>query len=637
MSLLAMSTDLHDRDLAGRKRSHGDFLDQEACGAAAFSNTDHIRTDHSLSDKENDVPCASSRGLSPAAKSSSSLSEPARSSAGGNSLSSSPTPASLAASTAIPQPSTVNATAQKVAGEPPKKRKRATAEEKAARDAAAEAEKRKRQEEREERKRQKEETEKLKAQEKAAKAAKAAAALAEKEQEKKMLAEQREQKKRQKEEEEAKKTGKQMKLTSMFNLRATTPKKETAAPKTNEARLAGSTTKSEPKQTSLYDQLFKPFFVKEHVRVASIPFQQIDEEMRQAKTKILEEYLSGERPQPTSTFRSDPIETLQIPHKVRRGRVYPSVKKIMEALEGFPATAPADLTTESQNAQMRLTLEALKLVPLKSLKFAEDVRPPYIGTISGPPPGGKSLAKLARDPLSKNILPLLYGYDSEAEWQEEEGEDVDDMDDDEEEADPEEDMADFLDDSEDVGPARMVFSGGGIEPESIGPCWEDRTRKMAEPKLYKYRLEFILEPLEHHHSIDPFSTAYWDPPKPKASAANEASAASATTASSHHPPGSTSATQDARANPMAPPPVPSDAFQALGASGPPGAKKAQQPLPADMQEKLKDLVRSMPNLSKVGVIELFAASNPGCSRGQIKTSFDALFEKVGKVFKVKGE
>jgi chromatin assembly factor 1 subunit A len=56
-----------------------------------------------------------------------------------------------------------------------------------------------------------------------------------------------------------------------------------------------------------------------------------------------------------------------------------------------------------------------------------------------------------------------------------------------------------------------------------------------------------------------------------------------------------------------------------------------------MQQKLKDLVRSMPNLSKVGVIELFAASNPGCSRAQIKTSFDALFEKAGKVFKVRGE
>jgi len=90
---------------------------------------------------------------------------------------------------------------------------------------------------------------------------------------------------------------------------------------------------------------------------------------------------------------------------------------------------------------------------------------------------------------------------------------------------------------------------------------------------------------------------------------------------------------------MAPPPAPSDAFQALhpGSAAAASTKKSQQPLPLDMQQKLKDLVRAMPTLSKVGVIELFAASNAGCSRGQIKTSFETLFEKSGKVFKVRGE
>jgi chromatin assembly factor 1 subunit A len=56
-----------------------------------------------------------------------------------------------------------------------------------------------------------------------------------------------------------------------------------------------------------------------------------------------------------------------------------------------------------------------------------------------------------------------------------------------------------------------------------------------------------------------------------------------------------------------------------------------------MQQKLKDLVHDHPKLSKVGVIELFAAQNQGCPRSQVKTSFDALFEKSGKVFKVRGE
>ncbi len=147
--------------------------------------------------------------------------------------------------------------------------------------------------------------------------------------------------------------------------------------------------------------------------------------------------------------------------------------------------------------------------------------------------------------------------------------------------------------------------------------------------------DVLTESLEHRHSIDPFSTAYWELPKPKVPVRSESLAvpgstsASATTASS---------AQDARSDPMAPPPAPSGGVQALkwvtAATGP---KKAGQPLPLDMQQKLKDLVRSMPTLSKVGVIELFAANNSGCPRAQIKTSFEALFEKSGKVFKVRGE
>ncbi|EAQ90541.1 hypothetical protein CHGG_02476 [Chaetomium globosum CBS 148.51] len=638
-----MSTEAQDRELAGRKRSHGDFLNPESCGPAAFRDSDHLQADHSLSDKENDVQGTPFEALaSPQAKSSSSLSEPASSPLNPRSPSPSPAPANPS-TPAQPTLATVKSSAQKAtAGEPPKK-KRLTTEEKAARD----AEKRTRDEEREKKKREKEEAEKLKTQQKAAKAeaeklkaqqkaeekAAKAAEKAEKEQEKKQRAEEREKKKREKEEEEAKKARSQMRLTSMFNRTAITPKKE-AASKSDNGQSTGATAKNEAKETSLYDQMFKPFFIKEHVKLAKNSLE-MDEETREAKAEILDEYLSGKRQHPTTTF--EPLEALQIPYKVRRGRVYPSVKKIMSEFEGPSTSTPSDQTTESQNAQMRHTLEVLKSVPMKSIKFREDVRPPYIGTISGLPPGVKSLHKLARKPVSK-ILPLNYDYDSEAEWQEEEGEDVDDLDDDEEDVELDEDMDDFLDDSEDAGPARRVFSGG-MEPESFGPCWENRKRSSAEPKLYKYRLEFVLEPLEHHHSIDPFSTSYWESPKPKAGTSNEPSAASAststpaTTAST-----SSSSAQDARANPMAPPPAPADAFQALnpGAAAA-GSKKSQQPLPLDMQQKLKDLVRSMPNLSKVGVIELFAASHAGCSRNQIKTSFDAIFEKSGKVFKVKGE
>jgi len=359
-------------------------------------------------------------------------------------------------------------------------------EEKKARDAILEAEKLKKQEERDKKKREKEEAEKQKAEQKAEQKAAKAADKAEKDQEKKQRQEEKDKKKREKEEEEAKKARSQMKLTSMFARPATTPKKEPATAKADEAQVSGSTPKREAKETSLYEQMFKPFFVKENVRLANCgsPW---DDETTAVKIKILDEYLAGEREQPSSKF--DRLEALDAPLKPRCGRVYPSVRKLMAELDGGSSNAPIDLTTESQNAQIRQTMEALKTIPLKSIKFREDVRPPYIGTISGLPAGVKSLQKVARRPISK-LLPLNYDYDSEAEWQEEEGEDVDDLDDDDEEADPDEDMTDFLDDSEAILPARMGFDGS-MEPESTGLCWEESAQK-PEPVLYKHRLEFIL-------------------------------------------------------------------------------------------------------------------------------------------------
>ena len=86
---------------------------------------------------------------------------------------------------------------------------------------------------------------------------------------------------------------------------------------------------------------------------------------------------------------------------------------------------------------------------------------------------------------------------------------------------------------------------------------------------------------------------------------------------------------------MAPPPAPTDAFNAMTGAGSAG-KKQVQGLPPDMLEKLKDLVRKNPKLSKTGVIELFK-SQTDCPRNQIVASFDAITEKVSKIRKVKGD
>lgn len=530
--------------------------------------------------------------------------------------------------------------AQTGAGEPPKK-KRLTAEEKAAKAQALEAEKRKRMEEREKKQRAKEEAERQKAEQRAARAAE----KAKREEEKRQRAEEKERTKREKEEEEARKARSQLKLTSMF------AKEQPPSRAQNRAQTdpSGAPADGAAEEMSEYRRMFKPFFVKEHVRLARDPFE-LDEETREAKARILDEYLLGGRQCPTLRF--DPLEALQIPCKVRRGRVYPSVKKLMEELHELTSGASSGLTTESQNIRMCRIMDTLKLVPVKSIKFKEDVRPPYIGTISGLPPGVKSLRGLARKPTSRNVLPLNYDYDSEAEWQDEEGEDVDDLDDEEDEGDMDDDMADFLDDSEDVGLSRPVMDAG-MEPQSTGLCWENHQRCNDQPEMHKYGLEFILgkfpqgiapsqaslanrsaESLQHHGSIDPFSTAYWETPKSKNNAGNDtSSAAAATSATTASGSGASNPGQAPRSTPAV---APSDAFQALN-QGPAGTKKSQQPLPPDKQEKLKELVRSMPKLSKVGVIELFASEHQECSKAQIRMSFDALFEKSGKGFKVKGE
>jgi chromatin assembly factor 1 subunit A len=181
-----------------------------------------------------------------------------------------------------------------------------------------------------------------------------------------------------------------------------------------------------------------------------------------------------------------------------RGRPYPSVRKIIsilsDASSGSPSV-PIDLTSDSRQVNTQATRSArelLKEVPMKYLCFFQDVRPDYYGTVSSTPPSSRSLHRLARNPISRDVLPLQYDYDSEAEWVDDgDGEDIDDLDDEEEDhADEDEDMADFLDDSEDII-KRPVFASG-MEPESSGLCFEDRKRLGPSDQMYKFRMEFIL-------------------------------------------------------------------------------------------------------------------------------------------------
>jgi chromatin assembly factor 1 subunit A len=356
------------------------------------------------------------------------------------------------------------------------------------------------------RKVEKEKQEAVKAAEKEAEKAAKAAEKAKADSEKQAKAEEREKKKREKEEEEArkaeekarkaeelaKKARAQPTLASFFKLKPTAPK-EVKTDEVTHASLAGTPQKPAVKEISAYDQMFKPFFVKEQVTLA--PRFQMDEATRDAKTRIFEEYVGGKRGE-VDVKPFNPEQALQLPFLLPRGRLYPRVRDIMAEWTNNASGKSVDLTTESQNTQIRRTRQALQDVPMKFLGFREDVRPPYYGTVTNMPQSLAALRKLARSPTAKDVLPLQYDYDSEAEWQEEDGEDVDLMDDDEDDAENDEDMGDFLDDSEDVTLARPLLVSG-LEPESIGICWEDRKRLGPSPHMYKFRMEFILGKIAH--------------------------------------------------------------------------------------------------------------------------------------------
>lgn len=382
--------------------------------------------------------------------------------------------------------SSKTASAQATTNGPAPKRKRLTAEEKEVRE-KEEAEKKK---DREEKLRQKAE-EKAKAEkEKAARAAEREEKRKRKEEEDRLKAQQRDEKKQQKEDElkrkqeaEEKKAKSQPSLKNFFGA----PR----VPKSSTATSSGSPQKAAPSSiqttasVSEYAKMFQPFFIKENTRMAG-PAHQMDDETREVKSRILDEYISGQRKHDLSPF--DPVRLFELPARPpRRGRVHHPVRHIMETAYKAMETAQSSGGSEA-DVIMREARRKLAKVPVKVIAFSRDVRPPYYGTATYKPflLGKPNLRMLAQKPVDRT-LELDYDYDSEAEWQEEEGEDVD-VDDDEEELDDEDDMDGFLDDSEDAGLARRIFVNT-MEPESTGVCFESDQR--PDPILQEHKMEYI--------------------------------------------------------------------------------------------------------------------------------------------------
>lgn len=511
---------------------------------------------------------------------------------------------------------------------PPAKKKRLTPQEKEAREKEAAAKKKEKEEKLAEKAREKEEKEKeaaekkrireLEAAEKAAERAKVEEEKAARKKEREEKMKQKEDEKRLEQEKKEKEAAKQQKLKSFFG--SATPKKPMRiAIKDEPSDKSPSTTDSAELAEARYRKMFQPFFLKEHVRLAG-PLVKMDEETRQVKSKILDEFFEGKRVHEARPF--DPVEMFSLHGKPeKRGRLHHPVKHIMEQV--YKETNSSGGGSDDTNRIIREARAKLAKVPMKVIAFSQDVRPPYYGTVTFKPfaLGVPNVRKAARRSMAKR-LSFDYDYDSEAEWQEEEGEDVD-IDDDEEELEEEDDMEGFLDDSEDAGPARRLFGNNNMEPESSGLCFENQEKQGPNPTVYEHKMELILgkcckpDTMLHPFSnvaqatdadmgLDPWATSYWEPDVKKQPI-------------------------DAGTK-MPPPPAPvaANALAALGthsANSNSGATKMVKP---ELMDDLKRAILNNKQLSKMGILDVvFSQFRNTTTKVEVKNTIEAVAERTG--------
>ncbi|CZR56587.1 related to chromatin assembly complex, subunit p90 [Phialocephala subalpina] len=527
--------------------------------------------------------------------------------------------------------------------------RQAQAEEKTRKEAEKEAEKKKREAEQEE-KRAAKEAEKAAKEEKRKK----------KEEEKQKADEE----KRKKDEAKRKKESSQMKLGNFFAI-PSQPKRRSAsvessrgrssmspAPQSSVASLLSATaaapspSKHTPSKSKLstYEKLFPDFFIQNGVTLAPTNRFERDEEASGAIQNTIDSYILGNRsPGRQRDFKASSL--FHIPPRdvaVPRGRRRMPVREIMTDFYEGKASRPIDLTTDSQNSQIKRTTDLLKAVPMKFLKFQEDVRPPYRGTYTSRPVNG--MAKLARNPIRRDLPDTNYDYDSEAEWiEDEDAEDLKSEGDEEEELDEDEDMEGFLDDEGDeTSSSKRLVLQGDLEPISTGLCWEDRKKRNTNVKMVAYKMEVILGmfypltfrstlltiPDPNIKSIDPFSSSYWeptpstmDPPRiPLNSMKNTSLNFNGQTTK---PVKSffTTASNVLKNSPSPTVPPPTFAQPRANSKGKDG--KPKKLLPPEDMEAFKAAIQGN-DLSKVGLVEVLKKKFPGRTAASIKDTLEAV-------------
>ncbi|PHH63382.1 hypothetical protein CDD81_5983 [Ophiocordyceps australis] len=401
-------------------------------------------------------------------------------------------------------------------------------------------------------------------------------------------------------EEKAKKARSQMKLNAFFD-RSKTPKptseagSESGTPIAPEDSAPIATTSN-----SIYGKIH-PFFCRKNTRL-NTSVAKLDEDTREAKTRNLDSFIAGG----DEMHLSKSSEILSVfKTTCSRGRLYHPVRHIMERAYQDASGSGGRVGSSMSDTAFEEARKRLAEVPVKIIAFAQDVRPPYYGTVTAKPfaMGQKNMYRLARKPVERRLA-LNYDYDSEAEWQDEEGEDVD-IDDDEEEVDEDDDMEGFLDDSEDLGPSSRQLANL-MEPQSTGLCFEDQNGHCLFDGVKEYRLEMMMGE-QDGEGIDPWSMQYWE---------GDSKTTTRESKDLHFVPCS---------GHMAPPPVP--VRTKLKAEI---ANRSMKLVKPTLMDGVKQAILDHSTYSKMGIIDIiWRQFQHDSSRTEVKNTIELVAEKKG--------
>lgn len=273
----------------------------------------------------------------------------------------------------------------------------------------------------------------------------------------------------------------QMRLNAFF-AKPATPVTKAASPvplspqKEAVRETASQESPAKPRNTqSDYRKEFPVFFLQSHTHLSPPhQFQRDGEALTHIQQK-LDNYLK--QPVALPAYHGSELFDM-ISYRRRKGLKVVPVKTILaKAQNADPSISSTALRDE------------LKKVTMKSLRFGEDVRPPYYGTFT------KQLSeyqahKVCRTPFARVLPEINYDYDSEAEWEEpEEGEDLDSEGEEDASDDGDDDMDGFLDDEDEQMDSRRRLIVGDQEPICTGIRWEDG--KNVDPDMEVYRMEIL--------------------------------------------------------------------------------------------------------------------------------------------------